>query len=87
MKQTLQAQQSVDQAGFRSGFSCDDHLQTVVLLIEACTEYQVDLWICAVDYCKAFDTVEHASIWAALKNQGVDERYINLLATLYEGQT
>ena len=35
LRKTLEAAQSVDQAGFRSGFACDDHLQAIVLLVEA----------------------------------------------------
>ena len=31
---TLNRHQSVDQAGFRAGFSCDDHLFTMVQLVE-----------------------------------------------------
>ena len=35
---------------------------------------------------KAFDSVEHESIWQALREQGVGEEYIVLLSSLYKGQ-
>ena len=36
-----------------------------------------------VDYRKAFDTVEHPSLWKALESQGLSSCYINLLQKLY----
>eukprot|EP00959_Pyramimonas_sp_CCMP1952_P318863 6671805-Pyramimonas_sp.AAC.1 len=48
-------QQSVDQAGFRSGCSCDDHLLTLALLREKMREHGVDLRLAAVDFGKASD--------------------------------
>jgi hypothetical protein len=53
----LDASQSVDQAGFRSGFSCDDHLLAITLLIEICGEHKLPLWFCAIDFEKAFDSI------------------------------
>jgi hypothetical protein len=86
IRKILEAALSVDKAGFRNGFACDDHLQSIVFLIEVCSEFNVPLWICAVDYQKAFDSVEHASIWKALHAQGVDSCYIQVLAELYQHQ-
>ena len=78
--------QTVDQAGFRSGFACDDHLLAVTLLIEICNEHNIPLWLCTVDYEKAFDSIEHGFLWQALLEQGVPAPYINLLASMYSGQ-
>ena len=71
LRKTLEAAQSVDQAGFRIGFACEDHLQPIVLSAEACSEFNTALWVCAVDFEKAFDSVEQSSIWKALASQGV----------------
>ena len=49
--------QSVEQAGFRSGFSTVDHLFTVVSLCEWFQERREPLWVAAVDYEKAFDSI------------------------------
>ena len=84
---TLNAGQSVDQAGFRANYGCDDHLFTITMLKEKCEEFGTSLWVATVDYRKAFDTVEHAAIWTALAKQGVAQRYIKVLQLLYEGQT
>ena len=78
--------QSVDQAAYRKGFSTDDHLLTVSMLIEKSWEYKCPLWIALVDFEKAFDTVDHIALWQVLVDQGVPRHYIGLLSSLYEGQ-
>ena len=86
IKAILDREQSSDQAGFRPGYSVDDHLFTVVMLIEKMNEYQQPLWICAVDFRKAFDTVEHEQLWSAMLAQGVPPVYVRTLAELYTNQ-
>jgi hypothetical protein len=87
IRKTLEDAQPVDQAGFRAGYSCDDHLFTVMLLVERMGEFQLPLWMCAVDFQKAFDTVEHGALWQALREQGVDPCYVRILKTLYKDQS
>lgn len=83
----LEAAQAVKQAGFRAGFSCEDHLLSMVLLIEACSEFNLPLWwISTVDFQKAFDAMEHSALWKALSQQGVDGHYTRLMSVLYENQ-
>jgi hypothetical protein len=86
IKAILDREQSSDQAGFRPGYSVDDHLFTVVMLIEKLNEYQQPLWICAVDFRKAFYTVEHEQLWSAMLAQGVPPVYVRTLAELYTNQ-
>ena len=50
-------------------------------------EHNIALWVAAVDFEKAFDSVSHASLWASLHEQGVPASYISVLRKLYEGQT
>eukprot|EP00973_Karenia_brevis_P025696 3544516-Karenia_brevis.AAC.1 len=61
--------QPVDQAGFRPMFSCDDHLFTTSIIQERARDYQLDIWMAAVDYRKAFDSIHHSAIWTALETQ------------------
>ena len=58
----LAPQQSVGQAGFRKGFSCKDHLTTLSLLCEKAREHNIDMFVGAVDFEKAFDSVNHSTI-------------------------
>eukprot|EP00973_Karenia_brevis_P027947 3849251-Karenia_brevis.AAC.1 len=50
-------------------------------------ERSLDLWVAAVDFEKAFDSVFHESIWESLRAQGTPEEYIRVLQRIYEGQT
>jgi hypothetical protein len=86
VREQLLAEQSVDQAGFRPQYSCDDHLFTVTMLAEKCNEFNLPLWVATLDFKKAFDSLFHRGIWEALGEQGVQTTYINLLSKLYKGQ-
>jgi hypothetical protein len=86
LKVFLEPEQSVEQAGFRAGFSCEDHLLSLVLLYEKLNEQNLDLWIAAVDFEKAFDSVSHDAIWEALLTQQVPGEYVEVLQRLYDDQ-
>ncbi|GBP61036.1 Probable RNA-directed DNA polymerase from transposon X-element [Eumeta japonica] len=70
---TLEAEQPIEQAGFRKNFSTVDDIHTLELLIERYQEKYRALYIAYTDYKKAFDTVSHTSIWRALLEQGVQK--------------
>ena len=82
----LMSAQSCDQAGFRPGYCCDDHLFAVSLLAEKMNEFSRPLWVVAVDFVKAFDTIKHSSLWQSLLEQDVPLVYINCLQRLYAEQ-
>ena len=84
---TLETKLCRDQAGFRKGYGTIDHLHTLVQIQEKTQEWQIPAWTCFIDFEKAFDSIEHDSIWAALAKQGVTDGYIELLQRLYAGQT
>ena len=73
----------MEQAGFRRGYSTIDHIYTTEQLIEKYNKYQRPLYIAFIDYQKAFDTILHSSIWAALKSQQVEPKYIKVIKYLY----
>ena len=43
----------------------------------------VPLCLAFVDYEKAFDSIEFEPLFGGLKNQGIDEEYLNILQNLY----
>ena len=87
VKGIFSSEQSVNQAGFRPGYSCDDHLFVVILLSEMFGEFRSPLWLVAVDFRKAFDCLDHGQLWVALHEQGVPAVLINALQRVYDGQT
>ena len=86
IKGELLKAQSEDQAGFRPGFSCEDHLFTITILAEKSNEFNIPLWVAAIDFSKAFDSISHCSIFRALHEQGVPTAYLDVMARLYEEQ-
>ena len=47
-----------EQAGFRKEISCTDQIPTLRVIIEQTLEWQSSLYICFVDFEKAFDSVD-----------------------------
>ncbi|KAK6764424.1 hypothetical protein RB195_024664 [Necator americanus] len=84
ISRTLDEAQPQEQAGFRQGFSCLDHIQTVSSVIEVCREYRLPLVLTFVVYQKAFDSVETNAILSALVDESVDASYVRTLANCYD---
>ena len=84
---TLDSHQTPDQAGFRHNYSTDDHLFTAAMIHEKSQEWQLPLWVSAVDFKKAFDTIDHNELWQALHHQSIPPSYIRLFQLLYSDQT
>ncbi|KAK6732480.1 hypothetical protein RB195_016703 [Necator americanus] len=84
ISRTLDEVQPQEQAGFRQGFSCLDHIQTVSRVIEVCREYRLPFVLTFVDYEKAFESVETNAILSALVDQGVDASHVRTLANCYD---
>ncbi|XP_073960723.1 uncharacterized protein [Choristoneura fumiferana] len=87
LSKKLDDNQPREQAGFRSGFGTNDHLQTLKTVIEKCHEYNKPIIITFVDYEKAFDSVEAWAVEGALADCRVDERYIQLIKHLQQYAT
>ena len=83
MIRTLDFHQPHEQAGFRAGYSTTDRLQVVNQLQEKANEYKISLCFAFIDCKKACDSIEFEPLFEELKNQGVDEAYLNILQNLY----
>ena len=49
-------------------------------------EFQKSIYICFIDYAKAFDYVDHNKLWKSLKEMGIPCYLTCLLRNLYAGQ-
>lgn len=87
ISKTLDENQPMEQAGLRSGFSTLDHIHAVRQVFEKYKEYHKTFYCCFVDYCKAFDSLEHERIWQALSRQGVEKKYIRIIKNIYKNST
>lgn len=84
---TLDENQPKEQAGFRSKFSTIDHIHVVRQVLQKYKEYNKVYYLGFVDFNKAFDSLEHDSIWRALECQGVEPKYIRTLENIYAKST
>ena len=87
MEKVLDENRPREQAGFRKKYSTVDHLQALNQLIEKSEEYQLPLVIGFIDYKKAFDSIEHFSIFETLRKINVNETYVKILENIYKGAT
>jgi len=72
------------QAGFRSGRSTIDQLFTLRRTSELYSDYGKHLYVCYVDFKKAFDGVWRACLWHVMRHLGYDEKIIRILESLYK---
>ncbi|GBP84805.1 Retrovirus-related Pol polyprotein from type-1 retrotransposable element R2 [Eumeta japonica] len=87
IERTLDENQPKEQAGFRSDYSVIDHIHVVRQFLEKYNEYQLTYYIAFIDYSKAFDYLQHAKIWEALLEQGIEHKYIRLIRNIYSRST
>ena len=73
------------QAGFRKG-GIRDQIANISWIIEKVREFQKSIYLCFINYTKAFDYVDHNKLWKALKEMGIQGHLTRLLRNLYTGQ-
>ena len=44
-----------------------------------------NIYLCFIDYAKAFDSVDHRKVWKILKEMGIPHHMTYLLRNLYAG--
>ena len=74
------------QAGFRKGRETRDQIANIRWIIEKAREFQRNIYICFINYAKAFDCVDHRKLWKILKEMGIPDHLTCLLRNLYAGQ-
>jgi len=74
------------QAGFRAGRGTRDHLCNLRSLTERARAHKRPLYLCFVDFEKAFDTVNHTKLWKTLEEMGFAKHLVTLIRSLYENQ-
>ena len=72
------------QIGLRKGRGTRDLIANICWIIEKIREFQKN--ICFIDYAKAFDSVDHNTLWKILKEMGIPDYLTCHLSYLYAGQ-
>ena len=63
-----------------------DQIASIYWITEKAKEFQKNIYLCFIDYTKAFDCVDHNKLWKALKEMGTPDCLNCLLRNLYVGQ-
>ena len=74
------------QAAFSKGRGTRVPIANIRWIIAKAREFQKNIYVCFLDYAKAFDCVDHKKLWEILKEMGVPGHVTRLLRNLYAGQ-
>ena len=58
----------------------------ILWIIEKATECQKNVYLCFINYAKAFDCVDHDKLWKFLRAMGMPDHLTCLWRNLYAGQ-
>ena len=73
------------QSGFHKGYRTTDHLFTLYALINHLINVEKkELFLCFVDFCKAFDKVSHSILWIKLFKYGLHGKFRTLVKSMHE---
>ena len=59
------------QVGFRKGRGIRDQIANIHWITEKAREFQKNIYLCFINYAKAFDCVDHNKLWNILQEMGI----------------
>ncbi|MGL5756628.1 MAG: reverse transcriptase domain-containing protein, partial [Paraclostridium sp.] len=71
-----------NQAGFRPGRGCIDHIFTLRQLLELRHTFRQPTIVVFLDLKTAFDSVDRSALWCSLLTKGVPRKSVSLLQSL-----
>ena len=74
------------QAGFRKGRGIRDQIANIHWIIKKSKEFQKNIYFCFINRDKAFDCVDHNTLWKILQEMGIPDHLTCLLRYLYADQ-
>lgn len=86
IKVKYQQEIAQEQAGFVDGKGTREQIVNIRMIMEKCKELEHPLYLCFIDYAKAFDCVGHTQLWHVMKEMGFPLHIIQLISKLYEDQ-
>ena len=77
---------SIEQAGFIKGRGTRDQIANIRWILEKVREVKKEIYFCSIDYSKAFDCVDHNTMWFVMRKIEIPENLIILIKNLYHKQ-
>ena len=75
------------QSDFRPGTGTREGISYLRTICERATDVQKDVYICFIDYTKAFDQVKHFKMIGCLSEIGIDAKDLQIISKLYWEQS
>ena len=75
-----------EQAGFRPGRGTREQITNLRIIMAKLKEHNQPLYMCFIDFQKAFDSVRHEQLWWTMLDMGYPPHLVSLLSKLYKGQ-
>ena len=75
-----------EQAGFRRDRETRDQIVNTRNIIEKCRSHRAPLYLCFIDYAKAFDCVSHEMLWDVMRSMEFPAHVVDLIGRLYKDQ-
>ena len=73
-----------EQAGFRAGRGTTEQIYILRNILEQAIEWKANLYVCFVDYEKAFDSVHRDTLWKIMKSYGIPQKLISMIRAMYD---
>ena len=70
---------------FRKGRGTRDQIANIRWITEKASQCHKKIYLCFIDYAKAFDCVDHSKLWKILKEMGFPDHLTCHLRNLYVG--
>jgi hypothetical protein len=83
IKNKIDIEVGEEQFGFRKNKGTREAILSLRLLTEKYIEVQKNIYLCFIDYSKAFDSVQHTKLIECLQGIGVDGKDVSLIRNIY----
>ena len=72
------------QSGFRTGYSTMDSIFVLYAIVQRYLKKKSGkVYVCFVDFKKAFDTINRSILWDVLRRAGVRRKMLTILQSMY----
>ena len=72
------------QAGFIKGYSTTDQIVTLKCIVQLCLCQGRILFCTFVDYSKAFDSINRATLWEKVLSYGITGKVLDVIMNMYK---
>ena len=76
-----------EQAGFRKGINTTEQIFVLRNIIEQVAEWNSSLYLCFVEYEKAFDSIHRYTLWKIIRCYGIPTKIMRMVQVIYTDYT